>query len=279
MNGSTQPMLRQLGLSLAAALGLTMTSAALAAIEADASAAEQAPVAQMQELGEIWVRGQSLSRMIEDAEDQFIRHYNKLNKNRDYDVVCDYLRLSRDSLAMTRTCVPHFLGYMSVGAGVGAVMSGGMTLVNVPICSPGNYITTDTGTYFSSGSCTPAFGPFNGYSGSGFSSSRTSGMLSYSSYSAPVAASAVLRGPPPNPVTAEQRQEYARNLMRTIYSDQKLLEEATTLASLYREMQTIQDEYQMAKAEDDARKEAARRERREQRERDSGPPRDNNPRL
>ena len=54
----------------------------------------------------------------------------------------------------------------------------------------------------------------------------------------------------------------------------------TTLAELRGEMQTIQDQFEKAKAEDDARKEAARAERREQRSRNSTqPPRSNHPRL
>jgi hypothetical protein len=268
MSNSMQCILRIPGLLLAAVLGLTTTSATLAATESDATAG-QAPVAEIQELGDVWVRGQSLSRMIEDAEDEFIRHYNKLNKNRNFDVVCDYVRLSRDSMAMTRTCLPQFLGYVRMGGGMEAVPVTGTLM-----CTPGTFMTTDTGTYYSSGICSPAFRPFSGYYSSGY----YSGYPTYGGNSTP-SAPAVMRWPE-NSQTSRQRQEYARTLMRIIYSDQQLLEKATTLAGLYGEMRTIQDQYQMVKAEEDARKEAARREKREQRGRNSArSPRDNNPRL
>lgn len=263
MSNSMQCILRKPGLLLAAVFGLTTTSATLAATKSGATAG-QAPVAEIQELGDVWVRGKSLSRMIEDAEDDFIRHYNKLNKSRNFDVVCDYVRLSRDSLAMTRTCLPQFLGYVGLGGGMETVPVTGTLM-----CTPGTFMTTDTGTYYSSGICSPPFGPFSGYS---------SGYPTYGGNSIP--SEPVVMRWPENSRTASLRQEYARTLLRTIYSDQRLLEEATTLAGLYGEMQTIQDQYRVMKAEEDARKEAARREKREQRGRNSArSPRDNNPRL
>jgi hypothetical protein len=71
--------------------------------------AGQQPVEELQQLDEIWVRGQSLARTIETAEDKFFALYNKLNEDRRFDVSCGDIALSRDSMIMTRTCVPHFL--------------------------------------------------------------------------------------------------------------------------------------------------------------------------
>jgi hypothetical protein len=123
---------------------------------------------------------------------------------------------------------------------------GSIPMAGTSTCSPGYYINTDSGTYYSPGSCTPAFSTYNQYP---------------SSMSAPT----LFRGTV-NADSNTTRQEYLRNLMRAIYRDQELLDKATTLAALYQEMKTVQNHYQKIKAEDDARKEEARQLRREQRD-------------
>jgi molecular chaperone GrpE (heat shock protein) len=85
---------------------------------------------------------------------------------------------------------------------------------------------------------------------------------------------------PENAYTGKLRQEYVRALVRNIYRDQSLLDQAIELTDLRNEMQTIQDRYQQVKAEEDERKQAARRERREQQRQNSSQiARPRNPRL
>jgi hypothetical protein len=258
MSNSRQLTARNFGVILAAVLALAGGSATCVAATSDgAQTAALQPIEELQQLDEIRVRGKSLSDMIEDAEDNFVRHFNKLNKKNDFDVVCDYLRLDRDSLALSRTCLPQFLGYYSMGPvsfGMGVIPAAGTS-----ICSAGNYITTDSGTYFSAGTCTPAFSSFSGYS----------------SMSMPT-----MMRRPENAYTGKLRQEYVRALVRNIYRDQSLLDQAIELTDLRNEMQTIQDRYQQVKAEEDERKQAARRERREQQRQNSSQiARPRNPRL
>lgn len=272
MSNSMRTAFRRLCLSLALASGFVMTSFAVAAPDADSAAAVQASTGDLQELDEIFVRGKSLSRMIEDAEDKFVRHYNKVNKNNKFDVVCDYLRLDRDSLALTRTCVPYFLGYLGVGSGVGAGMGfRGIPQASAPppICSAGNYITSDGATYYSPGTCSPAIGVYT------MNMNSMIGGISAPTRIQTSARPQKLGGPV---VPEKQRQEYLRSVMRAIYSDQRLVEDATSLAGLYGEMESIQDQYRKAKAEEDARKQAARSERLERRTRNATSPRANNPR-
>jgi hypothetical protein len=119
---------RNLRLALASLLIVAMaTGTSLAAdapsVPAPSPLAAQQPVEELQQLDEIWVRGKRLAQVIEDAEDAFFARYNKLNKDRNFDVRCGYVALSRDSMIMTRTCVPDFIAtyatYYSPGMGSG----------------------------------------------------------------------------------------------------------------------------------------------------------------
>jgi hypothetical protein len=241
---------RKPGVIVAATLALAAGSAASAG---DGASAAVQPVEELQQLDQIWVRGKSLSDMIEDAEDAFVRRYNKVNKKNNFDVVCGYLRLDRNSLALSRTCVPHFIGYMSMPA---------MPVFPSSSCMGG----------YSGGGSIPYYGGPN--VGMGISSNDYYG-ASCASMSTPT-----IGRRPVSAYTDNMRQEYWRTVMRAIYRDQALLDGATTLAALYHEMKTVQDHYQKIKDEEQARKQAARRERREQHRQDSAQPsRPNNPRL
>jgi hypothetical protein len=99
--------------AVAAMLCLGMATGAGAAIEASeagkpATSAAQKPIEELEQLDEIRVRGKSLAFAISDAEDDFFKLYNKLNKDGKYDISCGYTSLS-GSLIRTRACVPTFL--------------------------------------------------------------------------------------------------------------------------------------------------------------------------
>ncbi len=257
MSNSDPFMTRRLPAALAAMLLLaaaSTTQAASATKATPTATSAQAPVEELQELDEIWIRGKSLSDMIEDAEDAFVRRYNKVNKKNDFDVVCDYLHLDRNSLALRRTCVPYFIGYLSAG-NLGPIPQAGTSM-----CSGGYYADTDGSSYYSGMSCTPAFS-------------------SFSSYAVPLQTPTIVRWPA-RPGDESKRQVYVRNVMRAIYRDQALLDRATTLAALYQDMKAVQEHYQKIKAEDDARKQEERRLRREQRGLRLGPaPPNKGPRI
>jgi hypothetical protein len=93
-------------LALVAILSIAATSSVNAAAAATTQTAPK-----VDELEEVWVVGKRLSEVIRKAEDQFFKAYNKVNRNHNYDVHCGEVLLSRDSLAMTRTCLPGFYVY------------------------------------------------------------------------------------------------------------------------------------------------------------------------
>lgn len=63
------------------------------------------------ELEEVIVRGKKLAQVIADAEDDFYKLYNKLNKDDKYDVNCAQLNTSPDanSRITSRVCLPGFV--------------------------------------------------------------------------------------------------------------------------------------------------------------------------
>ncbi len=75
-------------------------------VAADATAPQA--IEEIQELDEIWVRGKFLSEVIEAAEDDFFKRYNKLNKDQKYDVYCGVMALN-SSMIMVRQCVPGYI--------------------------------------------------------------------------------------------------------------------------------------------------------------------------
>jgi hypothetical protein len=87
-----------------------------------AVAAEEAPAAgviatvaptreeQLRELDEVVVRGKRLDLVIVEAEDDFYKLYNQLNKDDKYDVNCPMLNTGdRGSLLSSRVCMPGFV--------------------------------------------------------------------------------------------------------------------------------------------------------------------------
>ena len=95
--------------ALAATLCVGMATSASAAVESAAGAtAAKVPVEELEVLAEIRVRGRSLARSIEDAEDDFFKLYNKANTDEQYDVYCGHMSVD-GSLIMKRACVPGFI--------------------------------------------------------------------------------------------------------------------------------------------------------------------------
>ncbi|HUG73726.1 MAG TPA: hypothetical protein VMK82_09900 [Steroidobacteraceae bacterium] len=185
------------------AAGTSLAADAPAATAPSPVAAQQ-PVEELQQLDEIWVRGERLAQVIEDAEDEFFALYNKLNENRRFDVHCGHVALSRDSLIMTRACVPGFI-------------AGG----------PNHYSQA--------WSC-PTFSRRSGFAFTGSGSGIE--FIHPGSHSAGICRPASMGA-----VSTVRRQEYADNVLKVIYGDPQLLDMAGDLASLYREMKLTQQRY------------------------------------
>jgi len=104
-------------LPLLAAICLASAAVTLAAEAppAPVAATTSAPSAQgpevLEELDEVVVRGRRLQEAIVEAERDFYKLYNQLNKNDDYDVNCAYLNNpdSPGSRIQMRMCIPGFV--------------------------------------------------------------------------------------------------------------------------------------------------------------------------
>ncbi|MEO6080036.1 MAG: hypothetical protein ABIQ86_09690 [Steroidobacteraceae bacterium] len=211
MDSNVRIRTRTLGLALAALLS-TLASGVCAGAEAQAiaaapeSVAMQQPAQELETLDEVWIRGKHLSRMIEDAEDDFFALYNKVNKNHDYDVYCGYMSLSKGSMIMSRTCIPGFIFYNYDRNG---------WATSYPANCPGmvpyqrdawGFEIVSRGAF-----CPP------GYTG--------------------------FEQPPPELYALAHREKYAKNVLQVVGGDPRLLKQATYLADLYSEMKSVQTQY------------------------------------
>jgi hypothetical protein len=221
---------------------------------------------QLQELGEIWVRGKGLAEAIADAEDDFYQLYNKLNTDRDYQVACGYMSLEQGSMIMSRSCIPAFLEYYTDRLHP--------SYTSLPGASP---FGTNTGCSGYAGSTVvrDLYGTQDYYmAGCDYMNTMSTGygyapldldQLSQESISALI--------------PEERRKAYYRNVMKVIYSDQRLLEQAERLARLYQEMADVQHRYAQARTEKNARRAAAREAALQAREETGWAPINPNPRF
>jgi hypothetical protein len=226
---------RNLGLGLAMLLS-AMATAAYAAVDAPAAPATsvavalQQPLAEVEVIDEVWVRGKHLSQVIEDEEDRFFKLYNKLNKNSDYDVFCGTMALNPGSMIMVRKCAPGFIVYRFYSA-----VSNTVSYVPSSFGSCSNmYPVMDSNgeTSYYGGGCTDSFG-YSSYSAS-------------SSYPAPMSLSgsaAISSSPAAGLLLEERSLDYGNNVLKVVTGDPRLLEMVRSLGGLYDEMESLQDRY------------------------------------
>lgn len=222
------------------------------AIAADASAPGEAAsiptppaVEDLVELDEIWVRGKSLGRLIEDAEDAFFARYNELNTNDKYDVFCGDLALSRGSMIVTRTCVPGFIADNSRSRLVSARSSFTPPLMTQqPMCY-GSPTVSEGGLYFEGG----CYGSVDTrdptyYGGAGYWDTY------YESFGGlPAGQTALVSSSLLELEATHRRQEYADTVLKVIQGDGQLQDMAQELARLYGDMELAQQRYQQVRKE------------------------------
>jgi hypothetical protein len=226
---------RYLVLTLAAVLS-GMVTAAYAAVDTPAAPATpvavalQQPVAEVEVLDEIWVRGKHLSQVIEDEEDRFFKLYNKLNRNSDYDVFCGTMSLHPGSMIMVRKCAPGFIVYRFYSA------------INNTV----SYVPTSFGScssiYPVTGSNGEAAYYDGGCSGS-FGNSSLAGSRSYTPSVFSTGSVNISSSPAAGLLLEERSLDYGNNVLKVVTSDPRLLEMVRNLGGLYDEMETLQDRY------------------------------------
>lgn len=221
----TRPAVWKLHLPMAALL-LSVAATTGRAMEAPASAADATPVEELVELNEVWVRGKKLARRVADAEDRLFRLYNKLNKNDIYDVHCGSLALQPGSMIMQRTCLPGYLSHINYVSAYPAY----------PFSEP----RVACGTNFSYSSQGCSFGA-SGSSGHHMSSLAARSAIRVGSSVGRAASE--YSSVPPSVLAAYRREAYAQNVLDVITSDPRLVEMATEVIGLYREMELVQNRY------------------------------------
>jgi hypothetical protein len=67
------------------------------------------PVDQIEELDEVVVQGKRLMERIVEAENEFYKLFNDVNKDDRYDTHCVYLQMQEGSRIQSRSCIPGFV--------------------------------------------------------------------------------------------------------------------------------------------------------------------------
>jgi hypothetical protein len=208
----TRPSSRNLALAFATLMSLALASGTCAAASQSAApppprAATQQFVQPTQELEEIWVHGKSLVERINEAQDDFFPLYNKANKNDDYDIKCGYARLNPESMIMSRTCLPGFLGK---DYGAPPMFTG--------VCYGEYYASAGEGSSFMS----PTF---------------TTGPCIDGGYDPPT----------PAFISMAKSADLQRAMTKVISSDRQLLAKAAHLGELYKELESTQQRFRKVK--------------------------------
>jgi hypothetical protein len=213
MNGMSFKATGISGLPLVLLLSLSMLSGAHAAAVPAAAVATPPTAEQLVELDEIWIRGKSLSRLINEAEDAFFAAYNKANRNYDFSITCGEVSLNPGSMIMRRACVPGFVvdAYYNQRASYT-----GPTTVYTGCGSAGGigYGGLNYGT--------------NTYCGGGWS----------------VSLPPMSTGPSPSALIAARSNELAVHMMMLINRDPQLKQMAGHLDDLHREFMSMRTRYE-----------------------------------
>lgn len=258
MNSRMQLRTRNFSLTLGVLLSLAGAGTICAASDAPAvpavpaASAAATPAEQLETLQEVFVHGKKLATEISQAEDDLYFLYNRLNHDRDYDIVCGNMSLDRGSLITTRVCVPGF-----VADEVAVYTPGpGMRGTSVPYysgfgsgyggCNGSQPIAVGTdlnGSAFYEADCVP-------YGGTGYSASSRSYSPGFgASTIASIQDAGLGQARAAQLVTPQRRKAYADHVMDVIHSDLRLTKIATRLVGLYQEMDSVRGNYVQRKAE------------------------------
>jgi hypothetical protein len=94
-------------LAALALIVLAVSPAGIAADDVQPPAAQENAV--LEELDEVVVHGKRIMEQIIDAEEEFYKLFNELNKDDRYDTHCVHLQMQGDSRIQSRSCIPGFV--------------------------------------------------------------------------------------------------------------------------------------------------------------------------
>lgn len=193
-----------------------------------------APAQPDQELDEVVVRGKRLVEAIRDAEDEFFKLYNELNRDDDYDMNCPYLNIDPDnpgSHLTARVCMPSF---------VASAMAD--SLAARYRCEPPDFLSLDVNKDFSisrkeAGASEPIIFDFEKMD------SNHDGRLSFAEFPTDVKSqipAACYQPPPPQLILMARTEAWHAHMLKVTHSDPRLHEMASHLGDLYYELWSIQ---------------------------------------
>jgi hypothetical protein len=250
-------MIAALAMLPMAALAADTPAATPAPTLAPAVATTPAPQAggQLQELDEIVVRGKKLLNAIADAEDDFYKLYNQLNKDQKYATSCVYLNTDPEgpkSQIKSRVCIPGFVAdaladYAVWKARCQPPIEGRDEFdcldrnddnrISWQEASAREELASDFTTLDTDG---------DGY--------LTRNEFAEQTMGAPV----VYQPPPPQLVLMEGSKAWYDHMMSVIRSNPQLQDKAGHLDDLYRELAQVQNKYSDAMGDQAAKKVAAK---------------------
>jgi hypothetical protein len=191
----------------------------------------------LEELDEVVVRGNRLSRAISDAEDEFFALFNKLNTDDDYDTSCAYLNTdsgNRGSHLTSRMCIPGFVADAMVDLAVFKAR-----------CEP-ELSNFDTNRDHRISEWEAGASPDLVYQFADLDTD-SNGVLDESEFrpwaSQVAVSSNCYHPPPPEALLVERSQAWFDHSMKVINSDPRLQKMAGHLDDLYRELAEVQHRF------------------------------------
>jgi hypothetical protein len=214
---------------MALAALLCIVAASLAAAAAEPPAAGAVPD---EELDQIVVRGESIIKAINDAEDNFYALFNRVNTDDDYDTHCVYLELNPTSRIGSRVCIPGFLA---------DAMADQVTFAEQCLPPFSDFDTDGNGriTRQEAQNTPDLYSLFITLDVSGDGRLVIGEYLGWAKWST----ACCYHPPPPQLVLMERSNRWAVEMMKVVNSDPRLKDQAGHLDDLYRELRQVQAKY------------------------------------
>ncbi len=230
---------RMVLLALVCAIGVQIAMAAEAAVSAS-TAAPAAPLREDEELDQIVVRGESIIKAINDAEDNFYDLFNRVNKDDDYDTRCVYLELNPTSRIASRVCLPGFMA---------DAMADQVYFAEQCLPPFSDYDANGNGriTRQEAQSSEDLYSLFITLDSSGDGNLVIGEYLGWAKWNA---TAGCYHPPPPQLVLMERSKQWAVEMMKVINSDPRLKKQAGHLEDLYRELGQVQAKYPKVKSDE-----------------------------
>jgi hypothetical protein len=218
---------------------LCLILAAGFSIAAPAAQPPQA-VEDTQEIDEVVVRSKRVALAIADAEDEFYKLFNELNKDDRYDNHCSYLNIDPDnpgSGIQSRVCIPGFVADAMVDWAEWRVK-----------CEPPDFLNLDANK---DGAVSRREAAYSDAISSNFQDldGNHDASLSMEEFPRDITPPACYQPPPPQLVLMAGSDDWYKHMTKVTNSDPRLHKMADKLGGLYQELALTQRQYVKLEAE------------------------------